>query len=440
MFLSRDRLGVKPLFLVRHETGLAFASEIKALLVLPWVAAKPEASVVRQFMLDGRIDTGRATFFAGVDRLPPAHNLLIDAQSTRETRYWTPPRLPRDANPTADPADQKSVAALREAVVDSISLQLRSDVPIGSCLSGGLDSSTIVSVASALRSGRLTSRTVTRHERDQAAQLAFFADFPDPGIAERQYVDDVVASSGVDLRAVTVSGEDALASLEGIVRAQDEPFGSTSIVAQYHVMKLVRESGVPVLLDGQGADELFGGYRHYLPHRDASLLVSRAGPGIVVDKLRSRSFRLLARTVWSAASHGRPAPAAVRRSSQLLSLLGDDVRAAAPVVPVWVRRTGTPLGSALWRDVAWANLPGLLRYEDRNSMAFGIEARVPFLDHRLVELALRLPDRLRFRAMNRRSPCVGHFRISSRRLCSIAATRSASRVLKLAGLPRGSRT
>jgi asparagine synthase (glutamine-hydrolysing) len=395
LFISRDRLGVKPLFLVRDGSRLAFASEIKALLGLPGVTTEAQPSVVRQFLLDGRIDTGRETFFAGVERLPPGHNLLVDQQNSSERRYWIPPHLPRDADPRGDPADQGAIDALREAVVDSVSLQLRSDVPIGSCLSGGLDSSTIVAVASALRSGRLVSRTVKRHEREQAAQMAFFADFPDPAIAERRYVDDVVNSTGVDLHTVTVSAEDALASLESIVRAQDEPFGSTSIVAQYHVMKLVRESGVPVLLDGQGADELLGGYRHYLPHRDATLLLSRTGPGIVVGNLRKRSFRLLGRTVWSAASHGRPAPAAFRRSNELFSLLGDDVRSAAPVAPVWVRRTGTALGSALWRDVAWANLPGLLRYEDRNSMAFGIEARVPFLDHRVVELALRLPDRLK---------------------------------------------
>ena len=395
LFVSRDRLGVKPLFLARDGHRLAFASEIKALLCLPWVAAKPQVSAVRDFLLDARVDHGRETFFAGIKRLPAGHNLLVDEEGTTERRFWAPPDLSNDASTVEKPTDGHLIAEVRRAVIESVSLQLRSDVPIGSCLSGGLDSSTIVAVASALRDGRIASSSAEHRERDQAAQLAFFADFAEPAISERRYVDVVVAATGVGLHAVRPSSKDALASLEGIVKAQDEPFGSTSIVAQYHVMRLVREIGVPVLLDGQGADELLGGYMPYRSHRDAPLLLTPRGPGMIAQHVRRGSLGRLARTGWSLATHGGPAPTVLRASRHLRPLLGESIAIAEPIDPVWTLRSGTNLATALWRDVAWGSLPGLLRYEDRNSMAFGIEARVPFLDHRLVELALALPDRLR---------------------------------------------
>jgi asparagine synthase (glutamine-hydrolysing) len=395
LFLSRDRFGVKPLFLARAGTTLAFASEIKSLLRLAWVDRTPEPSAVREFLLDARIDHGRETFFEGIHRVPPAHSLLIQADRAVETRYWWPPELSDDGDERPQPEDLQAIERFREALVDSVALQLRSDVPIGSCLSGGLDSSTIVVVANALRRGAIQSRNVTRHDRDRAPQLAFFADFPDQGIAERPFVDEVVAATGVELRTVRPTNEEALASLEAIVRAQDEPFGSTSIVAQYHVMRLVGSAQVPVLLDGQGADELLGGYVGYKPYRDSSLLKTAAGPRLVADLVRRRAVGRLARTAWGAVTAGAPGPTLLRPSRRIRRLLGDRVAHADRIKPLSVKSAGTNLSNALWRDVSWGNLPGLLRYEDRNSMAFGIEARVPFLDHRLVELGLALPDRLR---------------------------------------------
>ncbi|HLX34647.1 MAG TPA: asparagine synthase (glutamine-hydrolyzing) [Candidatus Limnocylindrales bacterium] len=395
LFLSRDRLGVKPLFIARTNGTLAFASEIKALLRLPWVMASPQASAVRDFLLDGRVDHGRETFIAGVWRVPAAHNVVVEGNHLTEHRYWSPPRLSRDAGSRGRTDDLLLIKRFREALIDSVAFQLRSDVPIGSCLSGGLDSSTVVSIASALRSGAIGSRTVQRHERDRPPQLAFFADFRDPGISERRFVDEVVASARVELRTTSPTSQQALASLEAIVRAQDEPFGSTSIVAQYHVMRLAHESDVSVLLDGQGADELLGGYTTYRPYRDSSMLLSASGPALLAHHLRARSFGRIARLAWGAATRGAPGPSWLRPSRRMRVLLGERVAFADRVAPVTVASAGTTLSNALWRDVSWGSLPGLLRFEDRNSMAFGIEARVPFLDHRLVELGLALPDRLR---------------------------------------------
>ncbi len=395
LHLSRDRFGVKPLFIAERDGRLAFASEVKALLTLPWVDRTPDAGVVRDFLVDGLTDHTDRTFLAGIRRVPAATTITIRGGDRRSIRYWQPERLADDASAMATPEDARQIAALRAVLIDAVALQLRSDVPLGSCLSGGIDSSGIVAVAAGLRSGSLTGG-VTRHEREAHAQLAFFADFDEPGISERRYVDAVVARTGVTLVTTTPQEPDALAAIEAVVAAQDEPFGSTSIVAQHFVMRAAHEAGIKVLLDGQGADELLAGYPPYIAMRHAGAIRAR-------DAVSARqSLRLMARrevkpvqTLGYAVLGDRPLPTRLRRHRLDLRLLGPATREALPPTADVPVLPGTVLAANLWRQIASENLPSLLRYEDRNSMAFGIEARVPYLDHRLVELALALPDRLK---------------------------------------------
>jgi asparagine synthase (glutamine-hydrolysing) len=288
------------------------------------------------------------------------------------------------------------VEGFRSRLVDAVRLQLRSDVPIGSCLSGGLDSSSIVTIAASLRAGGFRGDAEAHRERDEFPQLAFFAEFRDRGIDERPYVDAVVAATGVELRTTSPDLDRFLEALEGVLNAQDEPFGSLSIVAQYEVMRIARAAGVKVLLDGQGADELLGGYLHYPAIRlagamrggsprqrlaAARTLVSASGP--YLSTLAHVVLGIRRRPTW------------LRRGLMPANWFGGVLRGALRPDPEQAVVPATLLGARLWRDIASDNLPGLLRYEDRNSMAFGIEARVPFLDHRLVEASLALPDRLR---------------------------------------------
>lgn len=394
LFLSRDRLGVKPLFVWRRGSRFAFASEIKALLRLGGIEAEPFAPAVRDFIIEGLVDHGRETFFAGIERLPAGRNLTVSERNRREHAYWQVPLPSIDARSAPIDVDAERMRGLRAAIVEAIALQLRSDVTVGSCLSGGLDSSTIVAVASALRSGRI-STTGGHHERDSPPHLAFFADFPGETFSERRYVDAVAQSTQMEVRIAAPSSDQALASIQAILRAQDEPFVSTSMIAQYFVMRLAARSGVRVLLDGQGADELFGGYPPHVPHRIASLFGTRQFVVQLASELRRPSPSGLARIAWSIATRGDRAPTALRSSRRVRSILSPAVRDADRIPTPPPPSSGTRLGRALWRDVMWASLPSLLRYEDRNSMAFGIEARVPFLDHRLVELAVQLPDRFK---------------------------------------------
>ena len=392
LFLSRDRFGVKPLFLAEGSGSLAFASEIKALLTLPWTSGDPNSEVVGRYLFDATIARGKDTFFRDIECFPAAHSLTISPGGRRWHCYWPAPRLNTDLSFGRRPGDDDRIAEFKSLLIDAVALQLRSDVAIGSCLSGGLDSSSIVSVAALLRSNSLFDAGRSHREREATPQMAFFAEFREAGIDERPYVDAVVAATGVDLHTTTPDSALFLESLPGILHAQDEPFGSTSIVAQYHVMRIAHEAGVKVLLDGQGADELLGGYGKYHALRLAGALRNprtafRAGRVIAAE--RGPYWAPLGFAVLGT----HPIPARLNRRRMPSQWIG---RAAANLRAVEQppSQPGTLLAKNLWFDTA-ASLQDLLRYEDRNSMAFSIEARVPFLDHRLAEASLLLPDRLK---------------------------------------------
>ena len=248
LFVSRDPFGVKPLY-YRHEGGrFAFASEPRA---FRGEGLQPNLGAVRDYLEQSWIDHTNATFFAGIESLPPAHNLVFDAGGLRVSRYW---RL-EPGDPPADP-----VGAVREAFLDSIRLHLRSDVPVGTCLSGGIDSSAIaVGVAHV---GVQHQKTVTAY-------------FDDAGFDERPYARAVVERTGAEAHWVTFDSDDLVEDLPAIVQAQGEPFGSTSICAGWYVMRHARQAGLTVMLDGQGGDEILAGYRASFGYRLSDLL--RAG-------------------------------------------------------------------------------------------------------------------------------------------------------------------
>jgi asparagine synthase (glutamine-hydrolysing) len=373
---------------------LAFASEIKALRTLPWVSSRPDVDVAARYLLDGTLARGGRTFFKDVACFPAACSLLVSPSGRHFDNYWPAPQLSTDSSFKPQPGDAGKVEEFKALLIDSVALQLQSDVAIGSCLSGGMDSSSIVSIAAALRAGRLLAPGHVHHEREATAQLAFFAQFREAGIDERPYVDSVVAATGVDLRTTTPDTNALLESLPAILRAQDEPFGSTSIVAQHHVMRIASEAGVKVLLDGQGADEMLAGYVRYGATRVGGALRSpRNAVGAVRSMARNHGpFRA---TLGYAALGVRRLPPRLNRRRMPAAWLGGVARASHLEIAEPSSMPGTLLAKRLWLDLAADNLPDLLRYEDRNSMAYSIEARVPFLDHRLAEASLLLPDRLK---------------------------------------------
>jgi len=365
LFASRDRLGVKPLYYRLDGRRLAFASE-------PWVLGDGRANVsaIRDYVEQGYLDQGEETFFSDVRRLPPAHSLTFDANGLRLERYWQLERC--DPPPDA-------TAAVRETFLDAVRLQLRADVPVGTCLSGGIDSSSIAVAVS--HHGHEHQKTVTAY-------------FDDAGFDERRYAQAVVDRTGADARWITFTASDLVESLPAIVQAQGEPFGSTSICAGWFVMREAKRAGLTVMLDGQGGDELFAGYRAYFGYRLSDLLhAGRLGEAAA----ELRAFADVNGPRWAAVALVNPhVPERVRLAARArlrgsASLVSSELRALptsngdeACVFPDRLRRHQQLVLSR-------RGLPELLRYEDRNSMAHSLEARVPLLDHRLVELAFSLP-------------------------------------------------
>jgi asparagine synthase (glutamine-hydrolysing) len=383
LFCSRDRFGVKPFYYRFEESRFVFASELKAFRHDPRHPLAANLHVVRDYLEQGRLDHTAETFFAGILSLPAAHSLVVDSAGLQVTRYWA---LERRDPPAGDAAER-----FRELFLDAVLLRLRSDVPIGTALSGGLDSSAIAcAVDHLLDFDHGVKRTVG------SIQNVFSAFFEDPGLDERPYARAVIDQTGATAHWVSFSSDELLESLPAIVEAQDEPFGSTSIVAQWHVMKAAAQSGVKVMLDGQGGDEVLAGYPAYWGSRFADLLATGSLVRLWSETSAYRRVQnaTVAATAVAIARPFVPEPARVLLRARRTG-------AGALVGPRLTRESrersngGGPypdhLRQLLHLILTRQGLPELLHYEDRNSMAHSVEARVPFLDYRLVEFLFSLP-------------------------------------------------
>ena len=385
LLLSRDRFGIKPLYYALTGGVLYFASEIKALLSVPGFRPEPDEAAVRRFLVTGGVDETERSFFQGVRSLPAAHNAIVTleapAAEPRPERYWSIPEEGYEGG------REQAAREFADLFRDSVRVHARSDVPVGTCLSGGLDSSSIVCVAEELRrAGRIP----------QYAHSGFGYLPDDAAYSERPYMEAVTEQTGLEMTFVEVTPDRFAEALVEVARHQDEPFGSTSIAAQYFVFGAAKAGGMKVMLDGQGADEVLGGYDHYFPL-------------IAVALLRRRRFAAYARFT-RAHRRERGGPPISRRHAlaTLAPRRAGDAAASRMIEPPSATLLSGELRDRIGyedyrypefdsvRDVLAAStsslgLPALLRFEDRNSMAHSIEARVPFLDHRLVEFAFRLP-------------------------------------------------
>jgi asparagine synthase (glutamine-hydrolysing) len=380
LFCVRDRFGVKPLHYVAAGGLFAFASEVKGLLAHPRVTRRPDEAALARFLGRGAVDEGSDTFVEGIRRVQAGHLLEVAVPQGHvvERRWYSLPEAGDEPG---------SGDALRALLEDAVRLRLRSDVPVGTCLSGGLDSSSIVALTARLRSPEAVN-----------GRLSFSVVYGEPGLDESAYIDAVVGTTGVEARRTTPTAAEVAEDLPAVARHQDEPFPSLGVYSQWRVMRLAREAGVTVLLDGQGADEVLAGYHDQLgPYlaefaRRRGLVAAWERAGRLAEHTARRRSWLIA----LAAYHGLPLPAAARSwaaarlATQPLvpaSLLADP--ALAHLDGVARHRPRPSLAEELRADVQEVSLPALLRYEDRNSMAFSIEARTPFLDYRLVEAARR---------------------------------------------------
>lgn len=386
LFLARDRFGVKPLHFWHRGNDFIFASEIKTILCCPKVSRRANASNIYDYLAFNFYNHTPETFFEGIKALPPGHYLIYDlVKRSYELVRWY--QIPREDSSRM--TESQMTERFRGLFLDAIRIRLRTDVEIGSCLSGGLDSSSIVCfLASLLDKGRSDFKV-------------FSAIVKNPEISELPYVEAVISKTGVHSYRTCPTDETLNEDLERLVYFQEEPFAGTSIFAQWEVMKLAKKHSMKVLLDGQGGDELMAGYPFFAGYYFLELIRRGKWGSLVKEVQAYRSKQTFA--PWE----GLLTPFFLLCPKRWKPLLWDyhygDVLlksfqkrySAASHAPFEMYQP-LDLNDAL-RYRFQLSLPQLLREEDRNSMAFSVETRLPFLDYRLVEFVLGLPAKMKIR-------------------------------------------
>lgn len=395
VFAARDRFGIKPLYYwVTPDRTVAFASEIKQFSALPGWRAVLNGQRAYDFLAWGILDHTDETMFKGVHQLRPGASVRLELKRPLDVepggrlalREWY-----RLAGSHFEGSLMDAAARFKERFHASVSDHLRADVPLGSCLSGGLDSSSIVCAMNDL----------LRRDGVRETQHAFSSCSAIPRFDEREYVEEVVRHTGIEAHYVYPDLGQLFDLLDRITWHQDEPFGSTSIFAQWSVFALAAENGVKVMLDGQGADEQLAGYQGYHGALYASLFRQLRWIELWREIRAARQVHGHG-PLWAAKYLADALlPAALRYP--LRAMVGKETAApgwldlqrlgAAPCDPMRGEAGASrSIGELSYRQLTRSNLQMLLHWEDRDSMAHSIEARVPFLDHKLVEFVLGLPD------------------------------------------------
>jgi len=381
IIVSRDRFGIKPLYYLQRAGSLSFASEIKQFRHLPGFSPQPNNEACVAYLVNG-YEIPPDTFVKDVKVFPAAHSAEIKLDSSTPAiepkRFWNPSDV--EILRGSDIGD--AIEDVGRLFGDAVRLRLRSDVPVGSCLSGGLDSSAIF-----VEMGRLEPDT---------AFSAFSACFDDPAADERHFMEIVVNAVNSKHVKVFPAPDELSADFSNFLEKHDEPVGSVSIYAQHRVMKAARNSRVPVLLDGQGGDELFSGYwPTYFLYLDGlrkkgdygKLIAQGAGAA-----LPGGNRQLLLETFGTFSEYRK-------RSNLDFPYEIDPAKSAdfaEHATSYQHYRTMTPEEYRIF-ELTELRLPRLLKWEDRNSMAFSIESRVPFLDIKLVERILSIPPEMNMR-------------------------------------------
>jgi asparagine synthase (glutamine-hydrolysing) len=372
LWLSRDRFGKKPLFWASGSFGFAFASEMKALLpFLPDI--RPNRPLLRNTGRQLLYESTGECLIEGIHRFPAGSCGVVRDGLPTIRRYWNT----LDHLPAIPPRYEEQVERLRELFLDSCRLRMRSDVPVGTALSGGLDSSATLAAMAFQGQGNSDRRA-------RSWQNAFTASFPGTFLDETPYASELCRKLGIPLHLTELSGETALKNLPADIWAFEEVYlaAPSPFMALY---RSIREAGIVVTLDGHGADELFGGYSF-----DYLEILHDLG-------LRYGAAKKILQTwesQWPVGVRERPAPYRHRTAYWLRILWRQwkkNLRRSGDPRPTGWEKLPDRLGHRLYQSIHETILPTLLRNYDRYSMAHGVEIRMPFMDHRIVTFALALP-------------------------------------------------
>jgi asparagine synthase (glutamine-hydrolysing) len=375
LFGSRDRFGEKPLYCYRRGDHVLLASEIKAILASGFYEGATHWPAVAKLLLQHALDTSPETFYGGIEQIEPGSGFELGQDGRWRTwRYWDLESGPR----TDESAPATAFATLFS---DSVRLRMRSDVPVGVCLSGGLDSTSIMCVMADVRG----------QAGNQPAPLEAFC-YRSPDFDEGRYIEDTLLQTRAHVNSLYIDERRLWDILPAVLAFHDEPLHSPTALIGFELMRLAARRGVKVVLNGQGADETLGGYRSYFAVHWQSL----AAAGRLGDCLREIRAYTAARGGNAPRMFLDAVVSARRAQVKRFLRLRDIVRRSSWLTEDFRRtfaefsyRIDPPADfrSTLLRSVRVRPLPVYLRIEDRNSMAHSVEARLPFLDPRVVELA-----------------------------------------------------
>jgi asparagine synthase (glutamine-hydrolysing) len=384
LVLARDHFGIKPLYFANigsaSKPQILFASEIKALLATKKIETKPNDKQVYRYLRFRIHEDSHETFFAGIEKLLPGEMMVIHTKGLHQSRFTTLTEELAQAAKVNRPYTPAETEKYKAKLEESIRMRLMSEVPVGTCLSGGLDSSTI-----ALTVNKLLKRHEKTAESVGPQQNTFSAVFPGSINDEERYIDAVLdaAEGHVESHKIYPTADTFAADLQDFIRTQEEPTISTGPYAQYKVMQEA-QSHVTVLLDGQGADEMLAGYYPYYFVYLRQLKKEGKWFKLVGEMVRSSDvlFRFLRFRLYDKLS--------LRRRVTIAQLLKPSFKqdyAKEKFVTVQ-----DDLKKRFVEDVFSNSLPALLRYEDKNTMRFSLEGRVPFLDKEVMKYLFSLSN------------------------------------------------
>lgn len=397
VFCARDRFGEKPFF-YHHIPGklFVFASEMKAI----WstgVSKDTNLKMLFNFLAFGNVENASnksETFYSGILRLENSFFLKIDLNklSIAKKQYWTLKKINRNTTISFEEASEN----FRNLMIDSVNKRLRSDVSTGSSLSGGLDSSLIVSIISKL------------NIQNQQSQKTFSAVFPGFKLDELEYIKSVVKQSNAEAYFTSPNSQLLIDKFDEISYYQEEPFRSASICVQYDVMNLAKINNTPVLLDGQGADELLGGYHYYfksffreMNNHSSKLFYKQYGSYKDLHKKNDINQKISFNPILDNLVSNKKIFKVLFASKFLFNSLRNPLLSNAFLNEYFSYNElekniylyhSNDLNKSLEYSMMDKGLSELLRYSDRNSMANSVEVRLPFLSHKLVEFVFSIPS------------------------------------------------
>jgi asparagine synthase (glutamine-hydrolysing) len=374
LFISRDRFGVKPFYYSKYNSQFIFGSEIKQILEITNFR-KVNYNILMDYLVWGFTDHTNNTFFEGIFKLEPSHNLIYNLETNE---YHIKQYFDIEKTNYSSKTNEEVLNLYKEILYNAVDLRLRSDVKVGTCLSGGLDSSSIASIASKIN-----------NQRNKSSFFAIHAKSSEKSSDESEFAIQVKNHCNLEMTIIKPSIEDFTNNIDEVIYTQEEPFGGLSIFMQYFVMQETRNKKCVVLLDGQGGDECLLGYERYYPAifleqrningfkefikgvRNSKIsFLKMIGFSFYFPIFQIRCFSLLKKANFIKSEYLKKADAQHLKTNSLNYF---------------------NLFNLQKQEIYSTQLQALLRYEDKNSMRHSIEARLPFLDYRLLQLSLSIP-------------------------------------------------